>query len=609
LRNNNYNKLPNGIAYMNSPLLSFALSMGKRSTGKCFAMTYSVMKHSVNKVLSILFLLVFSKLAYAGVDLVNNISELVDPVVAGGEVTYSIRVNNNGDTLATNVSLVIDVPATTNFTSATGTGVTCGAPVANQVTCDFGSLVADTGVKIVDAIFQTTTQGTVTLNTTSTSDGPEEQSANNTNIDEATTVVTGANVALTKTGPASAQSGDTITYTLTVTNNGPDNTGNLSISDPVPSGFNVTNLSSNCSNSGGTVTCNINPVVNGGSDNTSTITGQVTAAGSSTVTNSASVAVVSGPADPDTGDNTATLNTSITAGSDLAISKSRSVSGNLLVGDTFNFVLSPSYTGDAPSNITVSDTIPVEYSIDTGSFATSQNGWSCNVSGQLVSCTKASGGSAGLDQSLGNIVIPVQAITAGNTVTNSTNISAASPSDANPGNNTATDGGVNVLPATVDLGISKTGPNPALAVVNVPFNFNFRVSNTGNAAFTGPLNIADNLPAGLTLNSITNLNGWTCSPTSGAGPLAISCDKNPVTINGGANHNGPRFVVQATAAGSITNTAIITTSNCNIADCQDGDSNSASVTASTGPNAADVSLVKTVDIDPVPAGDVLTYTL
>ena len=603
---------------MNPSFLSSALSIGKCSAGKC-SVKYSASKHSksknligqhsVSKVVSILFLLVFSKIAYAGVDLVNNVTDLVGPVAAGGEVTYFIRVNNNGDTLATNVSLVIDVPATTSFSSATGTGVTCDAPVANQVTCDFGSLIADTGVKTVDVVFLTTVQGLITLNTTSTSDGPEEQSANNTNVNESTTINSGANVALTKSGPASAQSGDTITYILTATNNGPDDTGNLRISDPVPSGFNVTNLSSNCSNSGGTVTCDINPVVNGGSDNTSTITGQVTAAGSSTVTNSASIVALTGPADPDTGDNTATLNTSITAGSDLAIAKSRSVSGNLLVGDTFNFVLSPSYTGDSPNSITVTDTIPAEYSIDAGSFATSQNGWSCGLSGQLVTCTKASGGSAGLNQSLGNIVIPVQAITAGNTVTNSTNINAASPSDANPGNNTATDGGVNILPATVDLGISKTGPNPALAVVNVPFNFNFSVSNTGNAVFTGPLNIADNLPAGLTLNSISNLNGWTCLPTSGVGPIAISCDKNPVTINANANHNGPRFNVQATSTGLITNTAVITTSNCNVTDCQDGDSDSASVTASTGPNAADVSLLKTVDIDPVPAGDALTYTL
>lgn len=598
---------------MNSSFLSSALSTEKCSTGKCSvkysASKHIIKKHSVSKVFSIFFLLIFSKIAYAGVDLVINLSDTgFDPVAAGGSVTYPIRITNDGDTLATNVSLVIDIPATTNFTSATGAAVTCGAPAANQVTCDFGSLAADGGEKTIDAIFQTTIQGTVTLNAASTSDGPEDAAANNSDSED-TTVTNGANIALAKSGPASAQSGDAISYTLTVTNNGPNNSGNLRISDPVPSGFNVTSLSSNCNNSGSTVTCDINPVVNGGSDNSSVITGQVTAAGSSTVTNSASVSILSGAPDPDTSDNTSTLNTSITAGSDLAITKSRSVSGDLLIGDTFNFVLSPSYTGDSPNSLTVTDTIPAEYTIDTGSFLTSQNGWSCGVSSQQVTCTKASGGSAGLNQSLGNIVIPVQAITAGNTVTNSTNINAASPSDANPGNNTATDGGVNILPATVDLGISKTGPNPALAVVNVPFSFNFSVSNSGNAVFTGPLNIADTLPVGLTLNSLSNLNGWTCSPTSGVGPLPISCDKDPVTINAGANHNGPRFNVQATATGLITNTAVITTSNCNVTDCQDGDSNSASVTVSTGPNAADVSLLKTVDLDPVPAGDVLTYTL
>ena len=114
-------------------------------------------------------------------------------------------------------------------------------------------------------------------------------------------------------------------------------------------------------------------------------------------------------------------NITVTPGSDLTIGKSRSVSGNLLIGQTFNFILKPSYSGGVPDTITVTDAIPSNYTI--GVVPASQNGWTCSVAGQIVTCTRPSGGVAGLNQQLGDISIPVTVATAGS-VTNTASINA-----------------------------------------------------------------------------------------------------------------------------------------------------------------------------------------
>ena len=104
--------------------------------------------------------------------------------------------------------------------------------------------------------------------------------------------------------------------------------------------------------------------------------------------------------DPITTNNTSVANIAVTAGSDVRITKTRSVGGPYFVGDGFTFILTPSYTGDSPSGLTISDIIPANYTI--GALAAVQNGWSCGSVGQTVTCSKGSGGVAGLNQALGN---------------------------------------------------------------------------------------------------------------------------------------------------------------------------------------------------------------
>lgn len=561
--------------------------------------------------------------AFANVDLVVNNTDSPDPVAAGGVVTYTVRVTNDltASESATGVSTSHAISAGTIYQGVTGPGVNCSGMTIGQsgpgtLTCTLPNLTIG-GESIFSIKLKSSTVGNISLGAEATSLQTDSAPGNNILV-ESTTVNAGADLAINVTPAVStASSGAIVSLNLDVSNSGPNAATNLVVSTPVPTGFNVVSVPAGCSNSAGTITCTIaGPIAAGGNLSIGTITGQIIAAGGSTVTSTTSVQV-SGtappgtPQDPDTSNNTAIANITVTTGSDLKIAKARSVGGNLLVGQAFNFTLTPTYSGDVPTTLTVTDTIPANYTV--GTVVTPQNGWSCNVAGQTVTCTRANGGgSAGLNQAIGVITIPVTATTPGSP-TNSTTIGAAT-NDPNPANNTATDGGVTILAPTVNLGVAKAGPTPALVVAGVPFNYNITANNTGTTGYVGTMTVTDTLPAGLTVNSYT-LNGWSCSPAAPVvGGASIACTR---TYLSGAplppNETTPAAIlnVTATATGNINNSVKIT-ADCNLGagNCGDGDIASYAVTSSVNTASADIRLLKTViGPDPVPAGDELTYKL
>lgn len=322
-------------------------------------------------------------MAFAGVDLVLNNADSPDPVPAGGVVTYTMRISNNGDTAATGVSSVHAVPADTEYLGFTGAGVNCAgmapnAPGPGVVTCTHPTLASlEDGVNFTIQL-RTTAQGSIIFGATTSSTEPDDEATNNT-ADETTTVGTGANVSISKT-PANGNvpAGSVFSWTLSASNTGPDAATHLRVEDPVPTGFTVTTLPAGCSNVANVIRCDIaGPIASGATHQIGDVTGVIHAASASTVTNVATVALqptapITAPRDPDTSHNTAVSNITVDAGSDLRITKSRSVSGNFLVGDSFDFILAPRYNGDVPNTITVTDNIPANYTI--GAVASPQNG-------------------------------------------------------------------------------------------------------------------------------------------------------------------------------------------------------------------------------------------
>ena len=334
------------------------------------------------------------------------------------------------------------------------------------------------------------------------------------------------------------------------------------------------------------------------------------AAGGSSITNYATSLGGSAPdpQDPIVDNNSAGFVTLISGGTDLFITKDRSPGGVLLVGDAVTFTLNPRYTGDSPNGIEVVDSIPANYAIDS----VVAPGWTCTVTGQDVDCLRTSGTGAGANVSLGPITINTTIVSAGSP-TNSTTISAAGPTDANPANNTATDGGATINVPTVDHSANKSGPNPALVVVGNSYTFNISSTNVGNTGFVGTLRMTDSLPAGLEVTGYT-LNGWTCLPAvTVVGPADIVCERI-YTVGAPllAGQTTPNVGLQttATAAGGITNSMTVSAPIANIVDGNGAnDTATYSVTGSIGGNAADISVLKSVALATVAAGDVQTVRL
>jgi uncharacterized repeat protein (TIGR01451 family) len=122
-----------------------------------------------------------------------------------------------------------------------------------------------------------------------------------TDTAEKTWIVRNADLSITKTGPAFAQSGGTITYSISVGNGGPADATGVTVSDPLPAGETLVSATPSQGTCSGSVTCNLGSIANGGSA-TITIVANVTAACGATLTNTATVS--GDQPDPNTANNT-----------------------------------------------------------------------------------------------------------------------------------------------------------------------------------------------------------------------------------------------------------------------------------------------------------------
>jgi len=221
----------------------------------------------------------------AQADLVTTNSASPTSVAAGSNVTYTQSVTNLGPAVATSpVTLTQTTPPNTNFQSITPpAGWICGTvpPVGGTGTIictDGGTLAinAPANFTLVLQVNAGTPSGTNIAETATASAGNIVPGLT-TNSATATVVVANANsadMAIVKTATPSptVPQGDTLTYTLAITNNGPASATNVTVIDPLPSAvtfLSATTTAGTCSEAGGTVTCLLGTMANGG---TATVT-------------------------------------------------------------------------------------------------------------------------------------------------------------------------------------------------------------------------------------------------------------------------------------------------------------------------------------------------
>ncbi|MGJ7535824.1 MULTISPECIES: SdrD B-like domain-containing protein [unclassified Variovorax] len=508
--------------------------------------------------------LLFAAAAHA-VPQVSSLVHSPDILPAGGTVTSTVTIAET-DSLpigAPGASFTYTIPANSIYmgTGAVPVGscsadVVVGAAGPGTLTCS-GITLGANQLRDFQVLLRTVSQGTLSV-TAAISGG----SSSETKI---ITVNQGADVSVAISAPATAPSGSTVPIVFTLTNNGPDTSSGSTLTYSIPTGLSVSGsgLPSGCSISGSLLTCNVpaTPATPGSNTRTFTVNGVVTAGAGSTITHQPAVASAGSIGDGVSTNNSATANTTVTAGYVLALAKSHD-GGQLLVGQRFNFRLSPSFSGTAPTGVTLSDTLPANFTIQPP--VNPATGWSCSVSGQTVSCTRTDiGGTGGANVALGDILVPVIASSAGTGVVNQATVSATGPIANSATGSVPAD----VAVSATDFRADKRRGWPQN---NVPlgqaFDYQVGSTNLGSTRLLAgsTIQLVDDLPAGVQINSVTQRDGYTCTVTQGGttvvptpatpvpGPATVTCTRTLATdidvdlSNGASARNGGYIIVNAT---------------------------------------------------------------
>ena len=362
-----------------------------------------------------------------------------DAVAPGGTTNFVLTLVNNGPSAANATTISDTLPSGLTFVSGSP-GCSAAAAV---VTCTVGSLApgATSTATITVQVAAAAAGQTLTNLATATSTTPDPDSANN----QATTAIDvrlpAADLELSKTASAaSVDPGGTVTFTLAVQNNGPDEAAAIQITDTLPAGLTFVSASPGCNSTGNTVTCDLG-VLPDEATSTLTITAQVaSAAAGQTLTNVASVS--SSTPDPISPNNTASVEVDVgaapappqpsplpsptTSQPDLVANKAASPT-TIKVGDNVTFTIGVSNQGQGnATGVALTDALPAGLAVvslppDCIGTAT-------------ITCTVGPL-SAGASRSF-QIVARAEAAAAGQSLVNHV-IAAGDQPDPTPGNDTA----------------------------------------------------------------------------------------------------------------------------------------------------------------------------
>ncbi len=489
----------------------------------------------------------------------------------GGTISFTLSVRDTGPNTATNVQVTDTLPAGLAFVSAT----------ASQ-----GLYSSSTGVWTVGTVDVAGGTRTLTIQATVVSPNAQTNSATITHSDQfdpntanitatATETPQQADLALAKSvDNPTPNVGDTITYTITLSDNGPNSAMNTQVTDLLPSSL----LFVSAFPSQGTYNAGTGLWTVGTVDTTAprTLRIQAQVINTNSTVNTASITHAD-QFDPNTANNTAST-TSTPQAADLSVTKTvNNPTPN--VGDTITYTVTLADNGPSnATNVTVQDSLPAGL---TFVAAVPTQGTYNATSGAWTVGSVANGSSA---------LLTISArVASANASTNTAQITGATQFDPNTGNNTAS---TVVTPQQADLVMAKTVNNPAPNVGDT-IAYTVTVRDAGPSVATG-VAVQDLLPAGLTFVSAAPSQG---SYSSGTGTWTIG------TLN---LSMAQTLVVQAIVASPnpSTNTATITHAD-------QFDPNTSNNTASVGvtPQQADLALTKTVS-DPTPnVGETITYTL
>ena len=503
---------------------------------------------------------------------------------AGGQLTYTIEVTNNGPGDARGVEVTDTLASSLTFVSFdAGTSSVTQSANGQDLTFTVGTLTSgqtETFTFLVDIASSAT--GTLVNQADITTTDTDTDSTNDSDTDSVAIAID-TDLTLTKAVDLSTAvpGQDTLTYTFTIAHDtdSVSDSGQVTFTDTLPAGLTGDTINAPGSTSSGfdtgnqTVTVVYDPIPIG-ETRTFTVTALVNENATGTVSNTGSITVAGG--ETDTTNNEDTADTTLNPQFDVTITK---VADDTTPAPGSNVTYTIGLTNSGPSTATgvvLSDDIPTGLTFSSGTL----EGQSPTVSGSTLSFPAITLDS-GETQSA-TLVFTLD-VDASGTITNTASV-AADSGETDTTNNDATED-ITATPEA-DLTVTKS-VDQSTTQSGGTLVYTITVTNSGPSTAVAATAV-DTLPSGVTFVSGTGPNNESLTANNGV-----------VTVNGGdlaANASYSFTInatVDATASGTLTNSVSVSTTT----NETDTNNNTASVASTVDPFVSSIAGSVYVDVD------------
>ncbi len=520
----------------------------------------------------------------------------------GQDIKFTLTLSNGGPHTATNVTVHDLLPSGLAFVSSTASHGAYNSSTGDWIV---PSLASGTKATLQVMAKMTGTVAATNPAEITAADQHDPDSTPNNGVasedDQASSTVTPqiADLSLEKkASPTRPNANQQVTFTVTVTNAGPNEASGVVVTDTLPSGLAFVSATAGAGSFDRTKGAwTVGKIAKGGTA-TLTLVARTETAGEKT--NTAEITAADqydpdsepGNQEADEDDQSSVVISPQVADLSLIKSVDRD-SPN--VGDDVTFIITLHNDGpDAATGVKVKDRLPTGVSYVSSTAA--QGGYS-STAGEWNVGTVPPGSEIKL-YLVGKVTSPAIKI-------NAAEVIAADQfdPDSTPGNNVATEddqASITTTPQTVDLSLSKVVDQPAPNVGD-EITFTVGINNAGPDAATN-VAVLDRLPAGVSYVSSSPSQG-TYDPVSGRWTVGDIPNGTNVTL---------RLVARVTQLGAQVNAAEIVAADQYDSDSkpgnnQSGEDDQASVTVT--PQAADLSVTHTIDNDSPNVGDQVTLTV
>ncbi len=294
-----------------------------------------------------------NKVAGAFADLSITKTAFPDPIAIGQLLTYTLTVENNGPDTAVNTLVIDTLPISVTYAAD---DFFCDYQ-SGVVACDVGTMSNGT-IQTIHIFVVPNEVGLITNFATVSSDIPDSDVNNNSVlVDTEVRSDVEADLAITKTVfPNSAVIGQIVTYTLSITNNGPNTAEDTVVQDILPPTLIYVSNDSGCEHLNGTVICNLGNLTSGTNQ---VVQMAVIPTQAEDVNNTATVSSLAVDPIPDNNLSSTTLYVNVPATLPVDLGLTKTTEPDSVVGEFLTYTLTiTNYGPYTATDVTIIDILP-----------------------------------------------------------------------------------------------------------------------------------------------------------------------------------------------------------------------------------------------------------